>query len=124
VTVVASRLLGLPTRRLRHAAARERQWTAQAEAEINAVSSGTCVDLAPTAMAAIAVDAGVLSAEDAQLILATRVTGYSLREAARRHDLSYDAAKKRRQRAEACWIAWWLPDDPPASATSDRRGVA
>jgi hypothetical protein len=104
---VAGALLELPTRRLRHAAATQRSWSAHAchAADANPPASG--VELSATAMLASAVDAGVVSDRDAQLILATRVAGRSLREEARHLGLGYDAAKKRRQRAEARWAAWW-----------------
>jgi hypothetical protein len=71
-----------------------------------------------------AVEAGVLSVPDAQLILDTRIADMPLQEAARRRGLRYDAAKKRRQRAEARWIAWWLPDEGVAAAAPADRGVA
>jgi hypothetical protein len=41
---------------------------------------------------------------DAALIRATRVNGLNLTDAARLLGLSYEAAKKRRQRAEAVWL--------------------
>jgi DNA-directed RNA polymerase specialized sigma24 family protein len=44
-----------------------------------------------------------LSALDAALIQSTRLGGLSLADAAELLGLSYEAAKKRRQRAEAVW---------------------
>ena len=46
-----------------------------------------------------------LTQVDAALIRATRVAGLTLTDAARLLGLSYEAAKKRRQRAEAAWVA-------------------
>jgi hypothetical protein len=46
-----------------------------------------------------------LTVLDAALIRATRVGGLSLRDAAALLGLSYEAAKKRRQRAEAEWLS-------------------
>ena len=57
-----------------------------------------------------AVDAGVLAEHEARLILDTRVDGRTLPEVADELGLSYEAAKKRRRRAEARWAAWWLQD--------------
>jgi hypothetical protein len=104
---VAGALLDLPTRRLRRAVANQRSWTAHAShaADANPATSG--LEPPAAAMLASAVDGGVISDRDAELILTTRVAGRSLREAARHLGLGYDAAKKRRQRAEARWAAWW-----------------
>jgi hypothetical protein len=60
-----------------------------------------------------AVTAGVLGAFDAALIEATRLNGLSLADAARLLGVSYEAAKKRRRRAEVAWLAWWSPDQRP-----------
>ena len=46
-----------------------------------------------------------LTPVDTALIRATRVAGLTLTDAARLLGLSYEAAKKRRQRAEASWVA-------------------
>jgi hypothetical protein len=121
---VAGRLLALPTRRLRRAAARERSWTLRSSEEVTVVNAGSTLDPSPSTMLMSAVEAGVLSAPDAQLILDTRIADMPLQEAARRRGLRYDAAKKRRQRAEARWIAWWLPDERVAAAAPDDRQMA
>jgi hypothetical protein len=60
-----------------------------------------------------AVTAGVLGTFDATLIEATRLNGLSLVDAAMLLGVSYEAAKKRRRRAEAAWVAWWGPDQRP-----------
>jgi DNA-directed RNA polymerase specialized sigma24 family protein len=120
---VATRLLALPTRRLRHEAARQRAWRSHACDGMDVVGSGSVADLSVAAILTTAVDAGVLATRDAHLIHATRVNGLPLREAARRQGLSYEAAKKRRQRAEARWIMWWLQDIPGEPGTG-RRGAA
>ena len=33
-----------------------------------------------------------------------------MREVAHELGVSYGTAKKRRQRAEAAWVAWWAPE--------------
>lgn|ERR671910_980220 len=71
-----------------------------------------------------AVDAGVLGHRDAHLILDTSVAGVPPRQAAQRHGLGYEATRKRRQRAEAHWVAWWLPDAARTSPRADGRGAA
>lgn len=53
---------------------------------------------------------GVLAPVDAVLIKATRLNGIRLGDAALLLGLSYEAAKKRRQRAEATWVEWWAPE--------------
>lgn len=117
---VAGALLDLPTRRLRRAVADQRSWHAHAShaADANAAASG--LELSAAAMLGSAVDDGVVSDRDAQLILATRVAGRSLRETARQLGLGYDAAKKRRQRAEVRWAAWWTSG--PARVSGRRPG--
>jgi hypothetical protein len=70
-----------------------------------------------------AVDTDVRSHQDAHLIHDTRVAGVPLRRAAQRHGPGYEAAKKRRQRGEARWVAWWLPDSARTSPRSERQGA-
>jgi hypothetical protein len=60
-------------------------------------------------------EAGVLNHEDITLIDATRRGGLNLTDAARLLGLGYEAAKKRRQRAEAGWAAWWAPERCPGA---------
>jgi hypothetical protein len=70
----------------------------------------------------MAVVAGVLVPVDGALIAATRLSGLSLTDAAVLFAMSYEAARKRRQRAEAEWAAWWVPElsREPRHATSRR----
>jgi DNA-directed RNA polymerase specialized sigma24 family protein len=58
----------------------------------------------------VAVSFGVLRVNDAALIGATRCNGLDLATVAALHGLSYEAAKKRRQRAEAILLAWLSSD--------------
>jgi hypothetical protein len=104
---VASALLALPTRRLRRAAIEQRRWTAHAHHDSETAAAAPTLELSAAAMLASAVDAGAVTDQDAQLILDTRVAGYSLHDVARRLGLRYEAAKKRRQRAETRWASWW-----------------
>jgi hypothetical protein len=117
---IAEELLALPTRRLRRAVVAHRTWSGHAqhtgdgaphaggpELSPSALSPSA---LSPSALLAFAVDAGVLTEDDARLIRDTRITGRFLPEVARQLGLGYEAAKKRRQRAEARWVAWWAPE--------------
>lgn len=58
-----------------------------------------------------AIGAGVLTDLEVALIDATRLRGIGLRDAAALLGLSYEAAKKRRRRAEVVWAQWWDPQD-------------
>jgi hypothetical protein len=112
---VAGGLLALPDRRLRRAAADQRSWSIQVRHDTDAAPTAPGVELSAAAMLASAVDAGVVTDQDAQLILDTRIMGGSLRDAGRRVGLGYETAKKRRQRAEARWATWWTSGATPVS---------
>jgi DNA-directed RNA polymerase specialized sigma24 family protein len=55
---------------------------------------------------ALAVKQYVVTSSDAALIRSSRLDGWTLREAGWRQGLSYETARKRRQRAEAALRAW------------------
>jgi hypothetical protein len=57
-------------------------------------------------------------------ILDTRVVGRTLSEFADELGLSYEAAKKRRRRAEARWAAWWLQDMGRVGGLGTGEGAA
>jgi hypothetical protein len=120
---VAGRLLSLPTERLRRAVSSQRAWAAQARNPDRA-SRASAVELSPATLLAAAVDAGVIAEHDARLIFATRFADRPLREAARRLGLDYETCKKRRQRAEARWAAWWAPESEHTLRNTHRRGAA
>lgn len=107
---VAENLLALPTRRLRRAVAAHRTWTGHAQHNAEVAPHERGPELSPGALLASAVDARVLTEQEARLIFDTRIAGRTLPEVARRIGLRYEAAKKRRQRAEAAWVAWWAPE--------------
>lgn len=65
-----------------------------------------------------AVTAGVLTELDATLVEATRLQGVELADAARLTGMSYEAAKKRRRRAELAWLCWWAPELRPLRPSS------
>jgi hypothetical protein len=109
---VATNLLALPTRRLRRAAAHQQAWHRCDRHEHHTPIADGVVEPPADALLAGAIDAGLLTAQDAQLILDTRIAGHSLRAAAQRLGLRYEAAKKRRQRAEARWASWWTGAGP------------
>ena len=81
----------------------------------------------PDLVLAAAVDAGVIGAEDAELIGATRLGEMSLSEAADRLGCSYTAARLRRKRAEIALVGW-LGDragefEPNRQPTPGSKGV-
>ena len=102
---VATHLLSTPTRRLRRAVFRERAWD-RTRPVCHGPTDAAVIGPSADTMLAGAVAAGVLSPADAQLIVDTRIAGHPL-PAARHQGLPYEAAKKRRQRAEARWAGWW-----------------
>jgi DNA-directed RNA polymerase specialized sigma24 family protein len=119
---IAEKLLTLPTRRLRRAVALHRRWNAHARHAVDGVSTGP--ELLPRVLLAEAVYAGVLAKHEARLILNTRVDGRTLPEVADELGLSYEAAKKRRRRAEARWAAWWLQDMGRVGGPGTGEGAA
>jgi hypothetical protein len=64
---------------------------------------------------------------DATLVEATRLHGVELADAARLTGMSYEAAKKRRRRAEVAWLCWWAPELrptlPATPAVAERRAA-
>jgi hypothetical protein len=107
---VASKLLALPTRRLRRAVAAERASCVTATRVPEATAHTHSPELSTTFLLSTAVGAGVIAEHDARLIHATRVIGRPMRHVAHDLGVSYGAAKKRRHRAEAAWVAWWAPE--------------
>jgi hypothetical protein len=114
---VAANLLWDATRPLRKARDRQRAWTTFTvglngtdTAAPAGMSNDGGIELAPELILVLAVDAGVITATDAAFITATRLRGFTLVDAARLAGLGYEAAKKRRQRAEAALAAWLAPE--------------
>lgn len=107
---VAANLLWDSTNRLVRAVRRERAWR-------NHIDLGGCAEHSSgwntQGVPGVLADTdagGVLAPIDAVLIEATRLNGISLADAAVLLGISYEAAKKRRQRAEATWVGWWAPE--------------
>jgi hypothetical protein len=121
---VAENLLALPTRRLRRAVALDRRWNAHIRHASDGVPHAACVQLSPRWLLGAAVAAGVLAEHEARLISDTRVDGRTLPEVADELGLAYEAAKKRRQRAEARWAAWWLQDMGRGGDPGTGKGAA
>jgi hypothetical protein len=121
---VAEKLLALPTRRLRRAVAIDRGWNVRARHAADRMSHAAGPELSPRWLMAAAVDAGVLAEHEAQLILDTRVDGRTVPEVANELGLSYEAARKRRLRAEARWAAWWLQDMGDIRGPGTGKGAA
>jgi hypothetical protein len=108
---IASRLLDAAKRQLGHAVQAEIAWQTHSQQPTN--------DDAPIEndlsglILATAVDSGELTRPDAWLLHATIVDGHPLDRAAHRLGISYEAAKKRRQRARARLRAWLAPITAP-----------
>jgi hypothetical protein len=120
---VAEKLLALPTRRLRRAVAVNRAWDVHVR-NSDVVHHAAAPDLSPDALLGSAVEVGVLSEQEARLIFDTRIAGHSLPHVARRLGLPYEAAKKRRRRAESRWAAWWLRGSRRVEARGTGKGAA
>jgi DNA-directed RNA polymerase specialized sigma24 family protein len=107
---VAGKLLALPARRLRRAVTARRAWGVTATHIAEDTAHSHSPELSTAVLLGTAVEAGVLAEHDARLIHATRVIGRPMREVAHDLGVDYGTAKKRRQRAEAAWVAWWTPE--------------
>jgi hypothetical protein len=118
---VATNLVWDACRPMRRARDRHRAWT-EATVPLGGTdtarprhANGATVDLAEDAILELAVTAGVITGPDAALIAATRLRGFTLADATRLVGLGYEAAAKRRQRAEAALAAWWTAQPPEAA---------
>lgn len=100
---VASRLLRLPRYRLRRAVRTEVAWRRHSRDIPEHTDPNEPTDVGTAVSLHLAVRAGLLTPTDAWLIHATRVVGHSLSYVARCLGVTYEAVKKRRQRAEARW---------------------
>jgi hypothetical protein len=109
-TFVANRLLEAAKRQLQRAVQTEVAWHNQAR-EVPELADRTRVDEPSAALILdTAVRAGVINPSDAALIHTTAIAGHSLAFAARQLGISYETAKKRRQRAGHRLAAWWAPE--------------
>jgi hypothetical protein len=108
---VASRLLDVAKRHLQRAIAAETRWRSHDRQIPERPATERTDEPSGALILTTAVAAGILTPADAWLLHTTAMTGHSLAWAARRLDISYEAAKKRRQRAAGRWRDWW---DPPA----------
>lgn len=105
---VAANLLWEATRRLLVAVRAEQRWRDATVAVENVeVLEPAMDDVDPVADA---VAAGAVSDLDGTLIRATRLDGVELATAAQLLGLTYEAAKKRRRRAEAALAARWMAE--------------
>jgi hypothetical protein len=75
----------------------------------------------PDFVLARAVAEGAITSVEAELIGSTRLEGVPLAGAAAERDLSYQAAKKARQRAERRLVAYLLDDTPDAAHVGARE---
>jgi hypothetical protein len=106
---IAANLLWDAADRLWRSARAERDWRERACALVDNGEHSE-PELSTTALLEIAVDAGVLNPLDSAIINVTRVGGLRLDHTAKLLGVPYEAAKKRRQRAEAAWTSWWAPE--------------
>jgi hypothetical protein len=111
---VATHLLGLPAGRLRRAVGSERSWASHSRRIPDTPAADTTSGSPVAEPMRLAMTAGVVTASNSWLIHATRVDGLPLRAAACLLNLGYEAAKKRRRRAENRLATWWATDSEPA----------
>jgi hypothetical protein len=121
---VASQLLDAAKRQLQHAVRPEATWQDHAHPLTDDNDSGQEDHLTGPLLLGTAVAAGVISGPDAWLLHVTVIMGHSLRWASRRLGISYEAAKKRRQRAQNRWRDWWTETRDPRSVSQDREDGA
>lgn len=112
---IASRLLTAATQQLRNRARAERRHCERTR-PLRTVDLTAIDDAEPLVEVLLshAVVAGIITATDAGLIMATDLDGMDLRSVGLCRGLRYDTAKKRRQRARAR-LAAWLSDPPTTS---------
>jgi hypothetical protein len=111
---VALNLLRLTSRDMARIARRERRWREHVDLDDEVVLDAMWESVDETDPLT---DAPCLSSLDAALIRATRIAGLPLADAAALLGLSYEAAKKRRQRAEAEWVSRRIDRVPPAASS-------
>jgi hypothetical protein len=109
-TFVANRLLDAAKRHLQRAVKTEVAWNDHTH-EVPELADHSHVDEPSAALIlSTAARAGVINPSDAALIHTTAITGHSLAFAASQLGISYETAKKRRQRAGPRLAAWWTPE--------------
>jgi hypothetical protein len=122
VGFVASRLLDVVRRYLQRAVKHEAVWRGQVREVPDRAGPERVDEPSGALMLTTAARAGVISERDAWLMHATFVVGHSVGFAAGRLEVSYEAAKKRRQRAGERWGSWWSPDHVVAAAEGGGHG--
>jgi DNA-directed RNA polymerase specialized sigma24 family protein len=125
---VAANLLWDTTAHVVRVVRTERAWRDHAELDDQVDVPAVHDDHVGPPVLADAVTAGVLTQLDATLVEATRLHGVALADAARLTGMSYEAAKKRRRRAEVAWLRWWAPDlcptlPSPTPAAAEQRAA-
>lgn len=116
---VASRILALARQQLARRARRECAWRDRTTGLVDLDTFETSPPAASRPVTADAVGLGVLTDLDAVLIDSTRLNGLSLHDASTLLGINYEAAKKRRRRAEAAWVEWWASQNPTPSRNLD-----
>lgn len=119
---VASRLLDVVRRHLQRAVKGEDVWNGHAHEVPERAGPERTDEPSGALILTGAARAGVISARDAWLLHATVMVGHSVGFAAGRLEISYEAAKKRRQRAGERWGDWWSPEPSRASTEGDAHG--
>jgi hypothetical protein len=123
-TFVANRLLDAAKRQLQQAVKNEAVWQGQVRQLPNRADHRRVDEPSGALILGTTIRAGVISKADAALLHATAIAGHGLAYAARRLSVSYETAKKRRQRAGHRWVAWWAPEHLEASSTPTAGEVA
>lgn len=112
---VASRLLAVAEQRLRDRARSARHRNQRVvPLGVTDIAGADGAELRPEALLANAVAAGVITRNNADLITEVDIRGLDLGVASRLHGLSYETAKKRRQRTLGRLAAWLT--NPPVAA--------
>lgn len=88
---------------------RERRWQAS-RTDLDEASFLRTEDPAASSIVSDALRQGVLTPDDATLLVSTHVGGFALAEGAQLLGLNYEAAKKRRQRAQYALSAWLVSE--------------
>jgi hypothetical protein len=120
-TFVASWLLDAAKRHLQRAVKDEAVWQGQTRHVPDRADHHRADEPSGALILSTAARAGVISQSDAWLMHTTVIVGHSVDHAAGRLGVTYETAKKRRQRAGHGWASWWAPEhlEPSPSTTGE-----
>jgi hypothetical protein len=106
--LVAWNLLPDSAKQVARSVRREREWRQRVTLDDQAARSEQRDNDVDDSGLDIAAKIGAITSFEAILIRATRLDGVRLADFALLMGISYEAAKKRRQRAEIAWRSWWI----------------